>query len=51
MNTTENFASLESSAPMGLDELNYDSIWNDSEAATEETEQEELTEEEEEVAE
>lgn len=35
MNTVEFLASLESSATIGLDELNYDSVWHHSEAAQE----------------
>ena len=36
MNTTKLLASFESSAKMGLDELNYDPVWHQSEAAEEE---------------
>ena len=50
MNTTEFLASLESLATMGLDELNYDSIWHHSDAAHD-MKQEELVAEEEEAEE
>lgn len=46
MNTAKFLASLDSSAAMGLDDLNYDSIWNRSEAAEEEEVAEEMEEEE-----
>ena len=41
INTAEFLASLESSATMGLDDLNYDSVWDNSEV----TEEEEVVEE------
>ena len=47
MNTTEFLVSLESSAKMGPDDLNCDSIWDHSEVAEEEMEEEEVADEEE----
>ena len=44
---TEFLVSLESSATMGLDDLNYDSIWDHLEVAEEEMVEEEMEEEEE----
>jgi hypothetical protein len=46
MNTAEFLASLGSSVAMGLDDLNYDSIWDHSEVAEEEVAEEEMEEEE-----
>jgi hypothetical protein len=46
MNTATFLASLESSAMMGLDDLNYDSIWDYSEAAEEMEEENKADEEE-----
>jgi hypothetical protein len=51
MNTAEFLASLESSAAVGLDELDYDSFWDHSATQDMEEEVEEVVAEEEEVVE